>query len=127
MITSCFLRDIGDMRASAGGTVEFGGPKSDALFRFMKRGDELGKMVVLVFPLSPKYQEQFVTKDVLKRFNDLLSEAQKKSPKTIWIRLDASPELQSNELYWDLVHLNAPGQAIASKLLREQLTVAGIR
>ena len=121
------VRNIGDMRASAGGTVEFGGPKSDALFRFMKRGDELGKMVVLVFPLSPKYQEQFVTKDVLQRFNELLSEAQKKNPDTLWIRLDESPELKSNELYWDLAHLNAPGQAIASRLVREQLAAAGIR
>ena len=120
------VRNIGDMRASAGGKFEFNGPKRDALFRFIQRGNELGKTVVLVLPLSPMYQEQFVTKDVLKQFNDLLLEAQKKSPKTIWIRLDASPELQSNELYWDLVHLNAPGQAIASKLLREQLAVAGI-
>jgi lysophospholipase L1-like esterase len=41
--------------------------------------------------------------------------------------LDNAPELKSDELYWDLVHLNAPGQAIASKIVLEQLAAAGIR
>lgn len=121
------VRNIGDLRASAGGKFEFNGPKRDALFRFMKRGGDLGKTVVLVLPLSPVYQREFVTKEVTTRFEELLSAAKKASPDTLWIRLDAAPELQSNELYWDLVHLNALGQAIASRLVREQLTAAGIR
>jgi hypothetical protein len=115
------------MRNSAGGNFAFSGPKRDALFRFMKRGDDLGKMVVLVMPLSPVYQKEFLSEAVLRQFNEALAEAQKKTPDALWIRLDAVPELKSNELYWDLVHLNAPGQAIASKIVLEQLAAAGIR
>lgn len=120
------MRNIGDMRASAGGDFAFNGPKRDALFRFMKRGDETGKMVMLIMPLSPTYQKEFLTEAVLGQFNDVLSEAQKKTPDALWIRLDNAPELKFNELYWDLVHLNAPGQAIASKIVLEQLAAAGI-
>lgn len=121
------IRNIGDLRASAGGKFDFNGPKRDALFRFMKRGDELGKMVMLVMPLSPAYKKEFLTETVQGEFNEVLAEAQKKTPDALWIRLDNMPELQSNELYWDLVHLNAPGQVIASKIVLERLTTAGIR
>lgn len=121
------LRNIGDLRASAGGNFAFNGPKRDALFRFMKRGDELGKVVMLVMPLSPTYQKEFLSEAVQRQFNDVLAEAQKKIPDALWIRLDTMPELKSNELYWDLVHLNEPGQAIASKIVLERLAAAGIR
>jgi hypothetical protein len=121
------VRNIGDLRASAGGNFAFNGPKRDALFRFMKRGDEMGKMVMLIMPLSPTYQKEFLTEAVQRQFNEALAEAQKKTPDALWIRLDNAPELKSNELYWDLVHLNAPGQAIASKIVLEQLAAAGIR
>jgi hypothetical protein len=121
------LRNIGGQRASAGGTYSFNGPKRDALFRFMKRGDDLGKMIVLVMPLSPAYQKEFLTESVQLQFNAVLAEAAKKTPDALWIRLDAVPELNSNENFWDLVHLNAPGQALASKLVLEQLAAAGIR
>ena len=120
------LRNIGGQRASAGGTYKFNGPKRDALFRFMKRGDDLGKMVVLVMPLSPAYQKEFLAESVQRQFNEVLAEAQKKTPDALWIRLDTVPELNSNAFYWDLVHLNAPGQAIASKIVLEQLAAARI-
>lgn len=121
------MRNIGDLRASAGGDFAFNGPKRDALFRFMKRGDEMGKMVMLIMPLSPIYQKEFLSEAVQRQFNDVLAQAQKKTPNALWIRLDQMPELHSNELYWDLVHLNAPGQAIASKIVLEHLAAAGIR
>ena len=121
------LRNIGDLRASAGGNFAFNGPKRDALLRFVKRGNEMGKMVMLVMPLSPTYQKEFLSEAVRRQFNEVLAEAQKKTPDALWIRLDTVPELKSNELYWDLVHLNAPGQAIASKIVLEQLAAAGIR
>jgi len=121
------IRNIGDMRASAGGSYAFNGPKRDSLLRFMKRGDEMGKMVMLIMPLSPAYQKEFLTESIQQQFNSVLAEAQKKRPDALWIRLDNAPELKSNELYWDLVHLNAPGQAIASKIVLEQLAAAGIR
>jgi hypothetical protein len=121
------MRNIGDMRASAGGNFAFNGPKRDALFRFMKRGDDLGKMVMLIMPLSPTYQKEFLNETVQQQFNDVLAEAQKETPEALWIRLDEAPELKSDEFYWDLVHLNAPGQAIASKIVLERLAAAGIR
>ena len=121
------VRNIGDLRASAGGNFAFKGPKRDALFRFMKRGEEMGKMVMLIMPLSPTYQKEFLTEAVQRQFNEALADAQKKTPDALWIRLDNAPELKSDELYWDLVHLNAPGQAIASKIVLEQLAAAGIR
>ena len=119
------LRNIGLIREGAGGVFAFHGPKREALFRLLQRGAAQGKMVVFVIPESPTYRREFVTPEVQRRFEETLTEARRRIPEALWIRLDAAPELKSDEDYWDLVHLNAAGQAKATKILREQLAAAG--
>jgi hypothetical protein len=60
------------------------------------------------------------------RFDEFVAGVQKQAPETLWVRLDRVPELQSNEYYWDLLHLNVQGQEIATKTLLKQLAAAGI-
>jgi uncharacterized short protein YbdD (DUF466 family) len=120
------LRNIALTRDSAGGTFSFHGPKRDALFRFLEHGKAQGKMVVLVFPESPFYEKEFVTEKVRADFEALLAEAQQRTPEALWVRLDRVPEFKSADYYWDLVHLNAPGQAQATQIVRKKLAAAGI-
>ena len=120
------LRNLGDMRGAAGSAFEFHGPKRESLFRFLRRGAAQGKMIVVVIPESPIYRQEFVTADVGRRFEALLAEARQRTPEAFWVRLDSVPELQSNNFYWDLVHLNAPGQALATRTLLARLEAAGI-
>jgi hypothetical protein len=42
-------------------------------------------------------------------------------PQAHWIRLDQFDELRSNEYFWDLVHMNAYGQQIATVAFLGQL------
>ena len=121
------LRNFASIRANDGGKLEFEGFKRDSLFHFLLRGAQQGKMIVLVLPTSAAYKAEFVTEDVERRYEHLLMEAQSRVPEAIWIRLDRLPELQRDDHYWDLVHLNAPGQAIATKALLTQLAAVGIR
>jgi hypothetical protein len=77
-------------------------------------------------PESPIYNAEFLKTDVRRRFEELLSDAQKEMPEAIWVRIDQVPELNSNQYYWDLVHMNAYGQAIATKILLAKLEAAGL-
>ena len=120
------LRNIALTRDSAGGTMSYQGPKRDAFFRLLKQGAARGKVVVLVMPESPVYLQEFATPEVQRHFNALLDEAQKQVPDALWVRLDQVPEFRSEKYYWDLVHLNAPGQARATEILRARLRSAGI-
>lgn len=120
------LRNVAQLLGSAGGSISFQGPKREALFRFLSRAAQ-AKVVVLVFPESPVYESEFVTPQVRNQFEARVAEAQKRTPEALWIRLDAVPELKSTDYYWDLVHLNAPGQAIATKIVCDRLEAAGIR
>ena len=77
-------------------------------------------------PESPIYNAEFLTEAVRRRFEEFLAEAQQEAPEALWVRLDQVPELNSNQYYWDLVHLNAQGQAIATQVLLEKLKAAGL-
>jgi hypothetical protein len=83
-------------------------------------------MIVVVLPESPAYRQELITADTRRRFEAVLAEARERTPETVWLRLDTAPELQSNNNYWDLVHLNAPGQALATQILLAQLKTAGL-
>jgi hypothetical protein len=120
------LRQIGDARSSATGTFEFNGPKRQALFRFLRRGAVQGKMIVVVLPESPLFRQELLSAGAVRQFKALLAEARERTPEAIWVRLDEEPSLNSNDLYWDLVHLNAPGQTRATELLLGKLRKEGI-
>ncbi len=119
-------RTIADIRSHAGGVFEFHSTKRASLFRFIHAAEAQGKVVVLVMPESPVYNAEFLTEEVRHRFDTLLADAQKESPSAVWVRLDQAPELNSNQYFWDLVHMNAAGQAIGTKILLAKLAAAGI-
>jgi hypothetical protein len=84
-------------------------------------------MIVVVIPESPLFRQEFITADVQRQFEVLLAEARERTPEAVWVRLDAVPDLlRSNKYYWDLVHLNTAGQALATQVLLAQLAAAGI-
>ena len=119
-------RAIVDISSHGGGKFEFHSTKRQSLFRFIHQGAAQGKVVVIVMPESPIYNAEFLTEAVRRRFEEFLAEAQQEAPKALWVRLDQVPELNSNQYYWDLVHMNAQGQAIATKVLLDKLTAAGL-
>jgi hypothetical protein len=120
------LRQLGDAKSSAAGTFEFRGPKRDALFRYVRRGAAQGKMIVVVLPEAPIFRQELVTAAQLSQFEAVLAEARERTPEALWVRLDTEPALQSEAFYWDLVHMNAPGQAMATELLLAKLRAAGV-
>ena len=119
-------RTIVDIRSHAGGVFEFHSTKRASLFRFIHAAAAQGKVVVIVMPESPVYNAEFLTEEVRQRFDTLLADAQKESPSAVWVRLDHEPELNSTKYFWDLVHMNAFGQAIGTRILLAKLAAAGI-
>ena len=120
------LRTVVDGRAHGGGNFEFHSTKRQSLFRFIHQGLAQGKVVVIVMPESPVYNAEFFKDDIRRPFEELLAEAQKEAPAAVWVRIDQVPELNSNQSHWDLVHLNAQGQTIATQVLLEKLKAAGL-
>ena len=120
-------RNLADVRAAEGGGFEFHGIKRESLFRMLHNAAAQGRVVVLVIPESPVYRAEFLTPDVRRQFDELVADAQSQEPKALWIRLDKVPDLDSRKYYWDLVHLNAFGRAVATKVLFSRLAAAGIQ
>jgi hypothetical protein len=83
----------------------------------LREASRKGKVVVVVFPVSPPYKAEFLAPDVAGRFEQALADVQHRVPEALWVRLDQLPNLNSNEYYWDLVHLNVSGQEIATQVL----------
>jgi len=114
-------RVLTDIRTHGGVKFEFHSTKREALFHFLDDAEKKGRVIVLILPESPAYRTEFLTGDVKERFEALVSEAKEHSPSTVWIRLDLEPELESNKYYWDPIHLNANGQAIATRIILSRL------
>jgi hypothetical protein len=58
---------------------------------------------------------------VKQEFEEALAEAQRSAPQARWVRLDQLGELNSNDYFWDLVHMNVYGQKIATKAFLAQV------
>jgi hypothetical protein len=121
------LRNLGPMRSRIGSQLVYGGQKWHSLLRYVERGSESGQVILVVIPESPTYRAELVTPAALQQFETRLAELQKRYPDLVCVRLDQAPELRSDALYWDLVHLNAPGQEIATKVLLARLKETGIQ
>ena len=119
------LRRLAGMRGASQGRQSFDGPKKMAFLRMLRHGQQVGSVVVVVLPVSPAYAREFLSPEVFRRFESTLSEAQGSDPQALWLRLDRLPHLDSDEFFWDLVHLNTYGQRIATEaLLRHMNTLS---
>jgi hypothetical protein len=112
--TARLLRRLAAMRTACQGRQAFDGPKKLAFLRMLQVGREHGRVVVVVLPVSPSYSTEFLGPEETRQFESVLADARRTVPQVQWIRLDQSPELNSDGCFWDLVHMNPKGQRIAT-------------
>ena len=115
------VRRIAAMRGDFQGRHTFNGPKNMAFLRMLRQAQEQGRTVVVVLPVSPVYSKEFLTPDVTREFEESLAEVQHRAPQARWVRLDQVGKLNSNDYFWDLVHMNVYGQQIATKAFLAEL------
>ena len=115
------LRRLAGLRGSCHGIHVYNGPKKLALLRMMQYARENGRVIVVVLPVSPAYAREFLTPEIRQDFEKALIDSQKRIPQALWIRLDQFNKLDSNEFFWDLVHMNSNGQKIATESFLEQI------
>lgn len=109
------------MRMKCQGKHAFNGLKKMALIRLLQRASQNGQVVVLVVPVSPIYQKEFLTPTIAREFEETVAEIQSCCAQTRLIRLDHVTALDDNNLFGDLVHLNTNGQRIATAALVDQM------
>jgi Mg2+ and Co2+ transporter CorA len=115
------LRRLASLRSACQGIHTFNGPKRLALMRMLRQAQEQGLAVAVVLPVSPAYAQEFLNPEVKREFEEVLADLQRSVPQAHWIRLDQLNELNSNEYFWDLVHINSYGQRIATEFFIKQL------
>jgi hypothetical protein len=115
------LRRLTEMRSAGQGKHGYEGPKKLAFLRMLQRAHTQGEVIVVVLPVSPQYTSEFLTARVQTEFEAALEDARRSAPGARWVRLDRAPELHSNEYFWDLVHMNSPGQQISTNLFLAHL------
>ena len=94
----------------------------DALDRILTRSRQSGTFnIVVILPVSPTFISRNVDREAVNAFDLALIKLQERHPDALIIRLDNEGSLQNNDLFWDLVHMNARGQASTTALLLERL------
>ena len=109
------------MRAGFQNRLGFNGLKKAAMTRILQRAHAQGEVVLVVLPVAPVYQQEFLSPTVKQDFERELLDLQRLWPRSRWIRIDELPALQDNRLFGDLVHLNRDGQVIATRALLNEL------
>ncbi len=115
------LRRLALLRAACEGKHSFDGPKKRALARLVELTVNKEFTILVVLPVPPIYQQEFLTTDVLQQFDSSLSELQMSNPNLKIVRIDKHKELFDNKFFYDLMHLNMYGQAIATDFLLRQV------
>jgi hypothetical protein len=119
------LRRLALMRAENGGRHEFNGPKRLAFHRMLMRARSQGQIVVAVMPVSKPYAQEFLTPDVMSRFERVLDDVRRLVPEAIVVRLDLVPGITNPDYFSDLVHLNSAGRRLATDAFLRQLRMRG--
>lgn len=114
-------RRMAMMRADCQGLHDFDGPKREALRRILETGLAKGQVVLVVMPVAPAYQAEFVNDEVRKKFEQSISELKAENPTLQVLRLDTLPTLASNEYFSDPVHLNGEGRRIATNEMMQTI------
>jgi hypothetical protein len=106
----------------------FTGPKSRALDRILTRSRQSETFdIVVILPVSPTFISRNFNREAVKAFDLALLKLQHRHPDALIIRLDNEESLQNNDLFWDLVHMNARGQASTTALLLERLNTTTLQ
>lgn len=111
------LQRLAKLRSACQGQHSFDGPKKLALTRMLQQARWQGRVIVVVLPVSSAYEHEFISPEVARKFEKALAEAQRAVPEAHWVRLDHIPQLDSNDHFWDVVHMNQFGQRIATDAL----------
>lgn len=117
------LRRLSLLRAENRGLHAFQGLKQLALRRILARASQLGELIVVVAPVSNAYRHAFLPPDVVTEFEYELAEELKRVPKAVVVRLDRVPDLQSDDVFGDFVHLNGAGRVVATRVFAKSLKV----
>ena len=115
------LRRMALMRSACQGKQSFDGPKKLAFLRMLQRARRQGRVIVVVLPVSPMYSKAFLTTEASQQFEASLSDLEHRVPEANWVHLEKLPALNSNELFWDFVHMNADGQEIATRAFLSEI------
>ena len=71
------LRRLAGMRSACEGIHTFNGPKRLAFLRMLRQGQEKGRVVVVVLPVSPIYTGEFLSSEVKLSFEEFLAGVQR--------------------------------------------------
>jgi hypothetical protein len=119
------LRRLVGMRIACQGKHGFKGPKRLAFLRMLRYAQNQGDVLVVVLPVSRAYANEFLNPTVISEFEETLAEARLSVPMAHWVRLDLLKELNSDDNFYDLVHMNPDGQLIATEALINDLISKG--
>jgi hypothetical protein len=109
------------LRTKCQGKHSFNGPKKMALTRLLQQASHQGQVVLLVVPVSPIYQKEFLTPNLAQAFEETIAEVRHCCPQMKLVRLDKLAALKDNNVFTDLVHLNTYGRQVATAALLDQL------
>ena len=115
------LRRLSLLRAENRGMHAFHGPKQLALRRIMDRASQLGRVILVVLPVSSDYRREFLPPHAAEQFDQAVADALARVPDAVVVRLDRVPELRSDDYFTDFVHMNSAGRAIATKVFTEAI------
>jgi hypothetical protein len=119
------LRRVAALRADNYGSHQFSnGPKNLAFRRVLSRAQQQGRVIVVVLPVSDAYAEAFLDPTVVGAFEKALNDAMARAPEAILVRLDRVPGISDGKYFFDLVHLNTPGQRVATPVFLKEVTQA---
>lgn len=108
------LRRLSKLRSACQGLHSYDGPKRLALQKMLAQGRRQGEVVVLVLPVSPAYQREFLDAETRWKFEETIADHQRAVPGVRWLRVDQVPELNTNDVFWDAVHMNTYGKKIST-------------
>jgi hypothetical protein len=109
------------LRVEFQGDHSFDGAKKRALERMLQYASQRGRAIIVVLPISAAYTKEFITPELVQKFEAALAEVQRSDPQAEIVRLDQVPGLGLDEHYCDLVHMNVFGQKLATDALLAQL------
>ena len=89
--------------------------------RLLRQAQTEGEAILIVVPVPPVYQKEFLAPGVMRDFEKTLAAIQKGCPGANVLRLDKVPSLDNNDKYFDIVHMNSSGQTIATQELLSRL------